>query len=122
MLDLPGNIVVIPGPGSATGIFLYGIGVRPDWEVMHTDFWFTGDELTRRVQEQMADGKRAFVNLDPCGWERPDAEPFEWHAVSDMASRFRRAPGPEPFVELLPKENKSVRAPLTTAEGPLLTK
>lgn len=95
---------VLPGPASATGLYMLHSGQRPGWNVRTTEitlFDWKADSLRREFSGELSAGRRVFVNLDPSGWKRPDSEPFEFNALNAAAADYRQKPFDGAFVELL---------------------
>ncbi len=110
MYKLPeGKAYVLPGPASATGLYMLRSGKRPDWFVRTTEiteFDWKADSLRQEFSRELSAGRRVFVNLDSRGWKRPDNEPFEWNALNTAVTSFQQKSFDGAFIELLPPTKK----------------
>jgi hypothetical protein len=98
---LPHNCAVVPGPGVPVANFLRDVGLRKEFVVIMAGFDANTDNMAARMQEQLDQGRRVFVNISELNQSRPDGCCFEFTATTQATTRFTQRPGPEPFVELL---------------------
>ncbi|MCK5114455.1 MAG: hypothetical protein KAR11_06805, partial [Phycisphaerae bacterium] len=95
MCKLPNkDVYIVPGPASATGLYMLRSGGRSSWVVRTTEIttfdWKDPDVLRREFARELAAGRRVFVNLDERGWKRPDNEPFEWNTLNAAAGSYQQ--------------------------------
>ena len=105
---LPDNAIIIPGAGSTSAEYLRLVGGRESWHIITTDvarFDWSPTALHAAITEHLADGKRAFVNMNYEGWGRPGSPPWEWNNLNEVVSKFETRPVDDHFVELLPKQD-----------------
>jgi hypothetical protein len=98
MRQMPGDAVVISGPGTPAAYFLTRVKEK-NFEIIASG-WAWPANLGEIIDQRMRAGKDVYVYWDLAGWNNAARKSAEWDQLAGAVSKYELEPAPPPFRKL----------------------